>query len=133
MRAVEVRLNTEMGRLEALYDKESKLWQEVKVRYEENVASSTNKISNLKSALEEMQTCTEMKTKCIKMLLETKRDRFSEQLQAALNRGWAEWAKQAAELHTYRADRENQQKDDKGFYKLNEESIATVREDLMQD
>ena len=37
------------------------------------------------------------------------------------------------ELHTYCADRENRRKDDKGFYKLSEDNIATVREDLAED
>ena len=74
-----------------------------------------------------------MKIEHIKNLLETKRKRFMEQLQAVLNRGWAKWAKQSIELRTYRADQENQQKDGKGFYKLNEESIDTVCEDLTQD
>ena len=60
-----------------------------------------------------------MKSEHIKILLETKCERFWEQLQAAMNRGWAEWAKQDAELHTYRADQENWLKDGKGFYKLN--------------
>ena len=53
-RAVEVRLNNEMGRLEALHDKESKLWQEVKAHYEENASSGANKILHLKKALKEM-------------------------------------------------------------------------------
>ena len=40
---------------------------------------------------------------------------------------------QFAELHTYRADQENRQKEGKGFYKPNEESIAMVLEDLAKD
>ena len=47
-------------------------------------------------------------------------------LQAALDKGWAGWAKQVAELHSYQADWENRGNEGKGFYKLNEESIVVV-------
>ena len=73
---------------------------------------------------------TKMNMECINILIATKHESCMHQLQEALNRGWAEWAKQAAELHKYRA---NRQKDGKGFYKLNEESIATICENLMQE
>ena len=54
------------------------------------------------------------------------RDRFTHQLKEAMDRGWADWAQQAAELHTYWANQENRKKEGKGFYKLDEESIATI-------
>ena len=47
-----------------------------------------------------------------------------------MNLEWTNWAKKAAELYTFCVDQENWQKEGKGFYKLNEESIASVREDL---
>ena len=50
-----------------------------------------------------------------------------------MDKGWSGWAMQAVELHTFRADMENRRKEGKGFHKLNEESIATVREDLALD
>ena len=50
-----------------------------------------------------------------------------------MEKGWAGWTQQAAELHTFRADHENRTKAGKGFFKLNNESIATVREDLTAD
>ena len=43
------------------------------------------------------------------------------------------WATHASELHTYRADWENRKKEGRDFHKLNDESVATVREDLSQD
>ena len=67
----------------------------------------------------------------IRTLLHLHRDRFAWQLEEALDRGWAIWTKQAAELlNTFRTNQENRLKEGKGFYKLNEESIASVREDL---
>ena len=53
-------------------------------------------------------------------------------MKAALDKGWMAWAMHEAELHTYRVDWENRRKEGRGFYKLNEESIAAVREDLTQ-
>ena len=43
------------------------------------------------------------------------------------------WTTHAAKLHTYQADWENRRKEGRGFYKLNHESVAAVREDLAQD
>ena len=40
--------------------------------------------------------------------------------------------KQAVELHTFRADHEKRTKASKGFFKLNNDSIATIHEDLRQ-
>ena len=43
------------------------------------------------------------------------------------------WAAHAAELHTYRADWENRKKEGRGFYKLSDETVSTVHEDLAKD
>ena len=51
-------------------------------------------------------------------------------LTEALDRGWAGWTKQAVELHTFRVDHDNQTKEGKCFFKINNDSIAAVREDL---
>ena len=66
-----------------------------------------------------------MGTERIRTLLHSHKDRFVRQLKEAMNRGWADWAKQATELHTFRVDKENRRKEGK--------SIATVREDLTND
>ena len=43
------------------------------------------------------------------------------------------WATHASELHTYRADWENRKKEGRGFYKVSDESVAIVREELAKD
>ena len=133
MHQVEVCLNNEMGRLKELHLKESQIWAQMKTHYEEAATANKRKIENLKKALEESQARSQIQKDWIRVLLQTKQERFMTYLQAALDKGWAGWAKQAAELHTYRADWENRRKEGKGFYKLNEESIAAVEEDLTQD
>ena len=64
------------------------------------------------------------------VVLQTNWERFSAQLKTALDKGWMAWATQAMELHTYRANWENRRKEGNGFYKLNDESVVAVREDL---
>ena len=49
------------------------------------------------------------------------------------HQGWADWAQQATELHTYRTDQENKRNKGQRFYKLNEDNIATIWEDLVKD
>ena len=71
-----------------------------------------------------------MGTERIRILLHTHRGNFEKLLTEALAEGWAQ---KATELHTFRADHENWTKEGKVFFKLNDESIATVREDLATD
>ena len=80
-----------------------------------------------------MQANTDLGTERIHTLLHTHRGKFETLLTEALAKGWAGWAQQAAELHTFRADHENRTKEGKGFFKLNDKSIATVPEDLATD
>ena len=93
----------------------------------------TAKINTLKTSLDELCAKTDMGTARIRTLLHTHRTNFEKLLTDALANGWARWVQQAAELHTFRADHENRAKEGKGFFKLNENSIATVREDLAKD
>ena len=46
---------------------------------------------------------------------------------------WREWSQQAAELQTLWADAENRRKAGDKFYKMDEESIVTIREELSED
>ena len=55
---VEIRLNNEMSRLEGLHQKESQIWSQMKMHYEEATAVNKRKIENLKKALEDLQACT---------------------------------------------------------------------------
>ena len=62
---------------------------------------------------------------------------WSTRAQASINESaeklWREWAQQAAELQTLRADAENRKKTGDGFYKMDEESIVNIREELSED
>ena len=62
---------------------------------------------------------------------------WSTRAQASINESteklWKEWAQQAAELQILRADAENRKKNGDGFYKMDEESIVNIREELSED
>ena len=93
----------------------------------------TAKINALKTSLDELRAKTEMGTARVRTLLRTHRANFEKALTDAFANGWAGWAQQTAELHTFCADHKNRVKEGKGFFKLNNDSIATVREDLAKD
>ena len=133
MHEVQVRLNNEMGRLKELHLKESQLWAKMKSLYEEVVVANKRKIENLTKALDESQVHATLMTDRIRTILQANHEKFNMKLKAAMDKGWARWATQAIELHIYCADRENRRKDGKGFYKLSEDNIAVVREDLVED
>ena len=61
------------------------------------------------------------------------RDQTQTRINDCLEKLWKEWSQQAPELQTLRADAENQRKVDDKFYKMDEESIVTIREELSED
>ena len=69
----------------------------------------------------------------LRTLVDRQRQHFTTTVQAAIGRAGEEWAAQAAELHILRADAENRRKEGRGFYKMDEASIQTLRADLTED
>ena len=61
------------------------------------------------------------------------RDQAQTSINECSEKVWKEWSQQAAELQTLRANAENQKKAGDKFYKMDEESIVTVREELSED
>ena len=51
----------------------------------------------------------------------------------SLDKGWKTWSTQATELQLLRADHENRKKHGPRFFKIDETSINTVREELAND
>ena len=58
---------------------------------------------------------------------------MQEKLEECLAAIWKEWSSQAAELQVLRADVENWAKAGDNFYKMYEESIITIQEELAED
>ena len=61
------------------------------------------------------------------------RDRARTSINECSEKVWKEWSQQAAELQTLWADEENRKKAGDKFYKMNEESIVAIREELSED
>ena len=51
----------------------------------------------------------------------------------SLNEGWQTWSKQAAEIQLLRADQENQKKQGQGYFKMDEDAINTLPQELAND
>ena len=105
----------------------------MKEQYDQAIAIYKQEIGDVKNALQNVQNHLEAVRHNVRSVLQMNREKFTAQIKAAMDKGWEAWAAQAAELHTYRADWENRKKEGRGFYKLSEETVATVREDLAKD
>ena len=69
----------------------------------------------------------------IKALVVKHRQWFNSKIEETLARAWQEWSAQAAELQVLRTDAKNQRKEGRGFYKMDENNIQLLREDLTKD
>ena len=105
----------------------------MKKQYEEATTTYKQEILTLRNALQEEQNHSRVIIENVRIVLQTNREKFSAQLKTVKDKGWMVWAAQAAELHIYRVDWENQKKEGRGFYKLNDETVAAVRENLTKD
>ena len=65
----------------------------------------------------------------IKVLITKHRQRFNSKIDEAQARAWQEWSAQDAELHILHVYAENQRKEGRGFYKMDENSIQLHREE----
>ena len=69
----------------------------------------------------------------IKILINKYRQQLNRKIEETLSRAWQEWSAQAAELHVLRVDAENERKECRGFYKMDENNIQLLREDLTEE
>ena len=69
----------------------------------------------------------------IKAIVANHRQKLNNKVEEALARGLQEWLAQAAELQVLRANAENKRKEGRGFYKMDENSIQLLREDLTKE
>ena len=51
----------------------------------------------------------------------------------SMDKGWQTWSAQAAELQLLRADRENRKAQGQGFFKMSDDTIAAIQEDIAKD
>ena len=51
----------------------------------------------------------------------------------SMEKGWKTWSAQAAELQLLRADKENRKAQGQGFFKMTEDAISTIKEDIAKN
>ena len=69
----------------------------------------------------------------IKIMTDKYRQQLNRKIEETLGRAWQDWSAQAVELHVLRVDAENRRKEGRGFYKMDENNIQTLREDLTEE
>ena len=69
----------------------------------------------------------------IRLIMSSWNTRAQASIKESAEKLWREWAQQAAELQTLRADAENRKKTGDKFYKMDEDSIVNIREELSED
>ena len=69
----------------------------------------------------------------VKALVAKHRLKLNQKVQEALARGWNEWSAQATELQIFRVDAKNKRKEGMGFYKMDENNIQILHEDLTEE
>ena len=87
----------------------------------------------LKKEKQEVEECAKLKVDRIRHILSAWRDRTRTIVNDCSGKLWKEWSQQAAELQTLLADVENRRKASDKFYKMDDESIVTIRGELSED
>ena len=87
-------------------------------------------VNSSKEELEAIRAQLGMDETRIRILIEKHRQHLTKKVEEAFGRAEEEWAAQAVELHILCADAENQRKEGRGFYKMDEASIQNLRADL---
>ena len=90
-------------------------------------------IIRLKGEKQEAEDSSKLGVDRIRHIMSAWWDRTRTSINACLAELWKEWSQQAAKLQTLRANAENQKKAGDQFYKMDEESIVTIREELSND
>ena len=103
------------------------------IGYESQAAVATTIIVRLKSEKQEAEERAKLGVDRIWHIMSAWRDRTETRIKECSEKVWKEWSQQAAELQTFRADAENRRKAGDKFYKMDEESIVTIREELSED
>ena len=69
----------------------------------------------------------------VRAVLKRHRLNTLEMVKESMEKGWKTWSKQAAKLQMLRAGRENRKTQGPGFFKMTDEAIAIVQEDIAKD
>ena len=74
-----------------------------------------------------------MGTEKVRLILKAHKRKSLQLVNDSLEKGWKTWLAQAAKLQLLRADKDNQKAHGSGFFKMSEEAIMVVQDDLAHD
>ena len=90
-------------------------------------------VTNFRKALAEAQFRMSMGEEKIRTILKRHKLNTLKMVTESMDKGWKTWSAQAAELQLLRADRDNRKAQGQGFFKMTEEAISTIQEDIAKD
>ena len=90
-------------------------------------------ITDLRQALADAEFRMTMGEDKIRAILRRHKINTLKMVTDSIEKGWKTWSAQAAELQLLRADRENRKAQGQGFFKMTEEAISTIQEDIAKD
>ena len=90
-------------------------------------------VTDLRQALADAQFRMTMGEDKIRAILRRHKINTLKMVTESMEKGWKTWSAQAAELQLLRADRENRKAQGHGFFKMTEEAISTIQEDIAKD
>ena len=125
--------NEEAERATYALNKLQETYQKKVVEYECHAQAAAGVILRLRQEKQEAHARAQIGVDRIRLIMSAWRDRAQTSINECSEKVWKEWSQQAAELQLLRADAENRTKEGDKFYKLDEESIVTIREELSED
>ena len=125
--------NEEKERATYALNKLQDTYQKKVVEYESQAQAAVAIIVRLRQEKQEANARAQLGVDRIRLIMSASRDRAQTNINECSEKVWKEWSQQAAELQTLRADAENRMKAGDKFYKMDEESIVTIREELSED
>ena len=90
-------------------------------------------ITDLRQALADAQFQMTMGEDRIRAILRRQKINTLKMVSGSMEKAWKTWSAPAAELQLLRADRENRKAQRHGFFKMTEEAISTIQEDIARD
>ena len=123
----------EMERAKMALNRVQTTYQTQLMQYQGQAEATTILIKQLKDEKQAAEDKSKMELGRIRDIVLTWRDRTKTKIDDCSATMWNQWSWQAVELQILRADAENRKKADGYFYKMDEESIVTIREELLDD
>ena len=127
------KLHKHYKELEKKYEQKRQALIVVEAKLEFDLGSAKNHRRELEREIETLKYKNTMGEDKVHAILTRHKEQMRQMVSESLDKGWKTWSTQATELQLLRADHENRKKHGPRFFKIDETSINTVREELAND